>query len=78
MELCGQCNKEFENEKGYLDHTCEVSGFTPRDPENLGERFVEVSKAALERGNKRAELEAEGKTPEEAVKETRDIGTVVK
>jgi hypothetical protein len=78
--ICGVCEKEFSDEKGYLDHTCEVSSLKPTDPEHLVKtttpNFKEASEAALERGNKRAELEAKGKTPEEAVVETREIGKV--
>ena len=71
--ICGKCNVEFESEKEYLDHVCGKTGFTPRDPPHQGVWFEDVSKAALERGNTRAKLEAEGKTREEAIALTRDI-----
>lgn len=63
METCGQCNKEFQNEDQYLDHVCEVSGFTPRDPENLGEGFKAVSDAAIARGEARKAEEGEAESP---------------
>jgi hypothetical protein len=75
--ICGQCNQEFDTEQKYLDHTCKVTGFTPKDPENLGEGFQVISEVALARGAKREELEMEGKSPEEAVEATREIGKVV-
>jgi hypothetical protein len=74
--ICGQCNQEFETEKEYLDHVCEVSGVNPKDSGNM-ERHELISKAALERGNTRAKLEKAGKSPEEAIKETREIGKAV-
>lgn len=55
--VCGNCNEGFENEDQYLDHQCAVTGFTPRDPQNLGERFAEISKAAIERGEERKQAE---------------------
>lgn len=76
--ICGQCNQGFASEQEYLDHTCATTGFTPQDPEHLGPEFVAASQAALERGAKRAELEEAGKTPEEAIEATRDIGSEVK
>ena len=48
--VCGQCDTEFGTVDEYLDHECENTGFTPRDPEHLGEDFQAVSQAALERG----------------------------
>lgn len=56
-DLCGQCNQEFDNEAGYLDHTCDASGYKPTDPENLGEGFAAVSAAALARGEARKSKE---------------------
>lgn len=76
MAKCGQCLDQFTEEE-YLEHNCPKTGFTPQDPEHLGERFVKVSEAALKRGNKRVELEEDGKTPEEAIEETREIGKTV-
>ena len=55
--VCGQCKEGFETEEQYLDHQCSETGFTPRDPENLGQRFAEVSKAAIERGEERKKEE---------------------
>ena len=78
MTNCGQCKKQFKTNDEYMDHVCEVYGATPRDPESMGPNHAVISKAALERGEKRVELEAEGKTKEEAITETRDIGKVIK
>ncbi len=50
MHVCGQCRKEFETEEQYLEHTCEKTGFNPTQPENLGEEFALISKAAIDRG----------------------------
>lgn len=52
---CGQCGLGFDTEEEYLDHKCEKSGFTPREPENLGPGFEAVSQAAQERGEARKE-----------------------
>lgn len=76
MAKCGQCENQYTSEE-YLDHTCEKTGFKPTEPEHLGERFAKVSEAALKRGEKRVELEEDGKTPEEAIAETRDLGKTV-
>lgn len=75
--ICGQCKQEFETEVDYLNHTCNSSGFKPTQIENLGEAFMAASVAALARGEKRSELEKEGKTREEAIAETREIGKSV-
>ena len=66
-EICSVCKKEFASENEYLDHVCQT-GFTPRDPKHLGEDFMRVSKTAIERGEKRKELEATGMKPKEAQK----------
>lgn len=50
IHKCAACNQEFSTEDQYLDHVCPSTGFTPRDPENLGEDFKAISEAALERG----------------------------
>lgn len=49
MEKCGVCKKEFANEADYLAHVCE-SGFKPTDPQNMGADYLEIQKAALQRG----------------------------
>ena len=77
MATCGQCEKHFKSLEGYLDHECKKTGYKPTQAENLGEDFKAISEAALQRGNKRAELEDAGKSPKEAVKETRDLGKTV-
>ena len=57
--VCGQCQEEFETEDQYLDHECPATGFTPRDPEHLGDDFKAVSEAALARGAAQQEKEAD-------------------
>jgi hypothetical protein len=52
-DVCGQCEQTFETEENYLSHDCEKSGFTPRDPENLGDIFKLISENALKRGEAR-------------------------
>jgi len=49
--ICSKCGKEFESNDDYLDHTCEETGFTPRDPQHMGKQFLRQSKAALRRGD---------------------------
>ena len=65
MDICSVCNGQFENVEAYCNHTC-TTGFTPTQPEHLGSEFALISQTAIARGEKRQELEAEGKTPEEA------------
>lgn len=48
--ICSPCGKEFATEQEYLDHTCEKSGVTPKDSENLGEEFKTISEASQKRG----------------------------
>ena len=33
--ICGQCNKKFKSEDGYLKHECEVTGHKPTEPEHV-------------------------------------------
>ena len=40
----------FETEEAYLKHKSPATGFTPEDPEHLGEEFKAVQAAALKRG----------------------------
>jgi hypothetical protein len=54
-----------------------VTGFKPTEPEHNGPEAQAISEAALARGNARQELENAGKTPEEAIAETRDLGKAV-
>ena len=81
-DICGSCKIDYANKKDYLAHVCEVSGFNPTQPEHskaTNDADIEaVSNAALARGNKRKELESQGKTPEEAIEETRKLGSAVK
>lgn len=75
--ICGPCQEGFGSEEQYLDHQCPETGFTPRDPQNLGERFASISGAALERGAERADsdvaedVEATDSVPEAPVKARR-------
>lgn len=48
--ICGKCEKEYKTQNGYLNHTCDVTGFTPTEPEHQGEQFVRQSIAAHKRG----------------------------
>ena len=70
--ICGVCSGKFESEAEYLAHKCE-DGFTPEQPEHLGEAFVEVSRKAVERGKERSKLEKQGMDPEKAKKEAEKI-----
>lgn len=64
--ICGQCRLGFNTDEEYCNHKCNATGFSPQEPEHLGEDFVAISEAALQRGNRRVELEAQGVEPEEA------------
>ena len=50
MITCSVCKKSWKTNKGYLAHKC-TTGFTPRDPQHFGKKFLQQSKAALRRGN---------------------------
>lgn len=52
QHICGTCQDKFGTEDQYLSHTCS-DGFTPQQPEHLGPEFLEVQRAALERGKER-------------------------
>lgn len=67
--VCGQCEMGFATDTEYVAHTCIKTGHTPADIEHaiaVDPNYAKISEAALTRGNRRKELEAEGKTPEEA------------
>lgn len=34
MDICGICKKEFKDDKTYLEHKCEVTGYKPTQPEH--------------------------------------------
>lgn len=68
--ICGQCEVKFDSEETYLEHTCESSGFTPQEPEHLGEDFTLVQHAALLRGA----TKAEGEEKERTEKAIEDLG----
>lgn len=51
MVICGKCNDKFEDNESYKDHTCEETGYTPRDPQHFGKKFLRQSKHALKRGD---------------------------
>lgn len=40
----------FNSNEDYLNHTSEVTGYRPVDPEHYGSRFLRVQKEALKRG----------------------------
>ena len=48
--VCSPCGQKFATEQEYLDHTCGVTGVTPKNPVNLGADFVAIQSAALKRG----------------------------
>ena len=50
MVICSICKKSWETKDEYLAHKC-TTGFTPRDPQHFGKKFLQQSKAALRRGN---------------------------
>ncbi len=56
--FCGTCGEKFESNEKYLKHVCKVTGFKADSIEHLdacsGGKFSLISKAALERGKKRA------------------------
>lgn len=33
--VCGRCKKEFSSEEKYLEHVCEETGHTPKEPEHF-------------------------------------------
>jgi hypothetical protein len=47
--ICGFCNQEFNKREDHLNHKCEITGVTPRDPETMGTGFEYIQKLALER-----------------------------
>ena len=47
---CGRCLIIFDTNDDYLEHTCNETGYTPRDPEHFGSQFINVQKASVERG----------------------------
>jgi len=51
--ICSPCGLKFATEQEYLDHTCGVTGVTPKDSENLGEDFKAIQESALKRGEER-------------------------
>jgi len=71
--ICGRCNGEFASEQEYIDHLCPETGFTPKEPEHLGEKFARVSQIAVERGAERVKLEKSGMSPEKAQQKAREI-----
>jgi len=55
--ICCACGKEFKDNKAYLKHKCDKTGFTPTDVEHFdalsGGKFSLQSQAALDRGKAR-------------------------
>ena len=60
MHVCGQCGQQFENLEAYLNHVCPVTGVAPNQPTSPDS---DIAKAALARGAKRKELEAQASNP---------------
>ena len=56
--ICGQCGLGFDTDEQYCDHECVKTGFTPKQPEHLGEEFVKVSETAQKRGAEKKANEA--------------------
>lgn len=51
---CGQCGLGFETPELELDHTCEVTGAKPTEPESMGANWQAIQEAALARGEQEA------------------------
>ncbi len=58
LNICALCHGEFDTEEQYCDHQCVETGFTPQEPAHFGDRYEEISQAAQDRGEERAEEEA--------------------
>ena len=57
---CGTCMVNFATKAQCDNHVCEVTGFTPKDPEHYGTASMRASKEALRRsGSLTKEKEAE-------------------
>jgi hypothetical protein len=50
---CGKCKAGFDTDTEYCDHTCKVTGVTPKDIEHQGPEFLAISESALKRGSER-------------------------
>jgi hypothetical protein len=55
--VCSACDGIFTTEKKYLDHECNVTGYTPKDIEHqdalTNGDFSKVAEASLARGEER-------------------------
>jgi hypothetical protein len=67
--ICGRCNDEWLTEAEYVAHVCPATNVTPADPAHLGADFLEIQKAALERGKDRLEEPAAIERQEAAIAE---------
>ena len=47
--ICGLCYVKHNSNSVYLNHKCSITGYTPKDQEHFGSRFINQSKKALER-----------------------------
>lgn len=57
LHACGKCGGTFETNELYLEHTCEATGFTPKEAEH--ENFdPEIAAGALAAGEARKAEEA--------------------
>ncbi|HEY1249358.1 MAG TPA: hypothetical protein VGE97_10245 [Nitrososphaera sp.] len=70
--VCGQCELGFMTEEEYCNHTCDKTGFTPAEPEHLGEEFALISASAQKRGEIRQQLEEDGVDPKKAQKQAHE------
>lgn len=50
MTICGRCELQYETKQEYLEHTCEVTGYKPTEPEHYGKHYHLIQEKALERG----------------------------
>jgi hypothetical protein len=57
--ICGLCHDEWLTEAEYIAHVCPATNTTPADPAHLGGDFLEIQKAALERGKERLQATPE-------------------
>lgn len=47
---CSLCDLQFDSPDEYSNHECDVTGFSPNEPQHHGEQFVRQSQNALKRG----------------------------
>lgn len=47
---CTDCDGKFASVDAYTNHNCDITGFSPKDPQHHGEQFVRQSIEAVKRG----------------------------